>query len=137
LSLFELITFLKRHWNVVTKFTHNLQKLSDTKKVINSNQKNSRAPKIFLEIFILNLYKKSPKKFFYWNFFPIYRFDDIFLGIVAHKANIEPLHSEHFYFYKKKFENVFSYRDVLASHGYDNSDEMLRVWSEMRAKGYA
>lgn len=66
-----------------------------------------------------------------------YRFDDIFLGIVALKAQIEPLHSEEFYFYKATYNGPASYRYVLATHGYDDPDEMLRVWSEVRANGYA
>lgn len=67
----------------------------------------------------------------------IFRFDDIFLGFVAMKALIEPLHSEEFYFYKAAYSTPVSYRYVLASHGYDNSDEMLKIWSEVRANGYA
>lgn len=66
-----------------------------------------------------------------------FRFDDIFLGIVALKAQIEPLHSEEFYFYKATYNGPASYRYVLATHGYDEPDEMLRVWSEVRANGYA
>ncbi|XP_070491772.1 beta-1,3-galactosyltransferase brn [Chironomus tepperi] len=66
-----------------------------------------------------------------------FRFDDIFLGIVALKANIEPLHSEEFYYYKAAYSGPASYRYVLATHGYDNSDEMLKVWNEVRASGYA
>lgn len=66
-----------------------------------------------------------------------FRFDDIFLGIVALKAKIQPLHSEEFYFYKATYKGPASYRYVLASHGYDNPDEMLKIWSEVRANGYA
>lgn len=67
----------------------------------------------------------------------IFRFDDIFLGIVALKAQIEPLHSEEFYFHKASYNGPASYRYVLATHGYDDPDEMLKVWSEVRANGYA
>jgi hypothetical protein len=66
-----------------------------------------------------------------------FRFDDIFLGIVAQKAHIEPLHSEEFFYYKAAYSGPASYRYVLATHGYDNPEEMLRVWSEVRANGYA
>jgi beta-1,3-galactosyltransferase / beta-1,3-N-acetylglucosaminyltransferase len=66
-----------------------------------------------------------------------FRFDDIFLGIVAQKAQIEPLHSEEFYFYKAEYKSPASYRYVLATHGYDDPAEMLKVWSEVRANGYA
>lgn len=53
------------------------------------------------------------------------------------KAQIQPLHSEEFYFYKATYNGPASYRYVLASHGYDDPEEMLRVWSEVRANGYA
>lgn len=66
-----------------------------------------------------------------------FRFDDIFLGIVAMKARIQPLHSEEFYFYKATYNGPASYRYVLASHGYDNPDEMVKVWNEVRSNGYA
>lgn len=53
------------------------------------------------------------------------------------KAQIEPLHSEEFYFHKASYSSPASYRYVLATHGYDDSNEMLKVWSEVRANGYA
>lgn len=53
------------------------------------------------------------------------------------KANIEPLHSEEFYFYKANYVATHSYRYVLATHGYDDPVEMIRVWSELRAAGHA
>lgn len=66
-----------------------------------------------------------------------FRFDDIFLGIVALKAKIEPLHSEEFYFHKAPYYGSHSYRYVIASHGYTNTDEMIRIWTECRAAGHA
>lgn len=65
------------------------------------------------------------------------RFDDIYLGIVSLKANIEPLHSEEFYFYKANYVGPQSYRYLIASHGYDDPMEMLRVWTELKASGHA
>ena len=74
----------------------------------------------------------------WFNFsFLLKRFDDIFLGIVAYKASVKPLHNDDFHFYKRKYKGALSYKNVLASHGYDNSDEMLEVWREMRVEGYA
>lgn len=70
-------------------------------------------------------------------FISIFRFDDIYLGIVALKANIEPLHSEEFYFYKANYVGPQSYRYVIATHGYEDSNEMLRVWTELKASGHA
>lgn len=69
--------------------------------------------------------------------FILFRFDDIYLGIVALKAQIEPLHCEEFYFYKATYKGPFSYKYVLATHGYNDPEEMLRVWNDVRANGYA
>lgn len=66
-----------------------------------------------------------------------FRFDDIFLGIVALKAKITPLHNEEFYFHKATYSGPYSYRYVIASHGYDNPDELSKIWSETRAAGHA
>ncbi|XP_058839229.1 beta-1,3-galactosyltransferase brn-like [Topomyia yanbarensis] len=66
-----------------------------------------------------------------------FRFDDIYLGIVSLKAGIEPLHSEEFYFHKAPFLGPQSYKYVLASHGYDNPEELVKIWNEVRAAGYA
>ncbi|XP_050070143.1 beta-1,3-galactosyltransferase brn [Anopheles maculipalpis] len=66
-----------------------------------------------------------------------FRFDDIFLGIVAMKAGIEPLHSEEFYFHKAPYLGPQSYKYVLATHGYDEPAELTKVWNEIRASGYA
>ncbi|CAD7088551.1 unnamed protein product [Hermetia illucens] len=66
-----------------------------------------------------------------------FRFDDIYLGIVALKARIEPLHCKEFYFHKAPYTGPQSYRYVVASHGYDNSEELIKVWTEARAAGHA
>ncbi|XP_031630695.1 beta-1,3-galactosyltransferase brn [Contarinia nasturtii] len=78
-----------------------------------------------IEIYYTSMYTKH------------FRFDDIYLGIVALKANIEPLHSEEFYFYKANYIGPQSYRYVIATHGYDDPNEMLRVWTELKASGHA
>lgn len=58
-----------------------------------------------------------------------FRFDDIYLGIVAKKVGIVPKHCDQFHFYKKKYSKA-DYADVIASHGYDDHDELIRVWTE-------
>lgn len=78
---------------------------------------------------LLDLYYAS----FYTKHF---RFDDIYLGLVAKKAEIEPFHSNDFYFYKKDYTK-FNYKYVIASHGYGDPDELTRVWNEQKAMGNA
>lgn len=65
-----------------------------------------------------------------------FKYDDIFLGLVAKKANIEPFHCEEFHFYKKDY-TTFNYKYVITSHGYGDPNELLRVWNEQKALGNA
>ncbi|KAG7197527.1 hypothetical protein KM043_017640 [Ampulex compressa] len=65
-----------------------------------------------------------------------FQFDDIFLGLVAKKANIEPFHCEEFHFYKKDYTK-FNYKYVITSHGYSDPNELLRIWNEQKALGNA
>lgn len=65
-----------------------------------------------------------------------FRFDDIYLGIVAKKAGITPLHCSEIYFYKKPYRDD-NYKYMIASHGYSNHKELVDVWNAQRIKGYA
>ena len=65
-----------------------------------------------------------------------FRFDDIYLGLVAKKADIEPFHCEEFHFYKKDYTK-FNYKYLISSHGYGNPAELLNVWNEQKALGNA
>lgn len=57
-----------------------------------------------------------------------FRFDDIYLGIVAKKVGIEPIHCPQFHFYKKRYSKV-AYRSLIASHGYSKPEELVKVWN--------
>lgn len=65
-----------------------------------------------------------------------FRFDDIYLGLVALKAGIEPFHCSYFHFYKKPY-NSLNYKYLIASHGYDDVTELERVWNEQKEAGNA
>lgn len=56
---------------------------------------------------------------------------------MALKAGIRPLHSDEFHFQKAMYTGPHSYRYVIASHGYNDAEELVRVWSEVRAAGHA
>ncbi|XP_072932297.1 beta-1,3-galactosyltransferase brn-like isoform X1 [Epargyreus clarus] len=58
-----------------------------------------------------------------------FRFDDIYLGIIAKKLGLELTHCENFHFYKKMYTRE-GYKDVIASHGYGNPSEMFAVWHD-------
>lgn len=65
-----------------------------------------------------------------------FRFDDIYIGLLAHKAKIEPFHCDEFYFYKKEY-NKFNYKYAVASHGYSNPEELIHNWNEQKSLGNA
>ncbi|XP_013187892.2 beta-1,3-galactosyltransferase brn [Amyelois transitella] len=58
-----------------------------------------------------------------------FRFDDIYLGIVAKKVGIGVRHCPQFHFYRKKYSKD-GYKDVIASHGFQDHAELVRVWNE-------
>lgn len=67
-----------------------------------------------------------------------FRFDDIFLGLVAAKGNIVLSHCDHFHFERPEYDKkTGSYRHVIAAHGFDDPDEMERIWNECRSAGMA
>lgn len=68
---------------------------------------------------------------------PLFRFDDIFLGMVALRAHIPVHHCGDFHFNRPKYYGPDSYSDVIASHGFGDPDEMERVWNECRSANYA
>ncbi|XP_077297727.1 beta-1,3-galactosyltransferase brn-like isoform X2 [Arctopsyche grandis] len=83
------------------------------------------------------LSKEALSTMYYASFYTAhFRFDDIYLGILAKKSGITPFHCKEFYFYKKDY-NSYNYRYVIASHGYDDPAELLKVWNEQRAAGNA
>ncbi|XP_068632084.1 beta-1,3-galactosyltransferase brn-like [Battus philenor] len=61
-----------------------------------------------------------------------FRFDDVYLGIVAKKVGIEPTHCPRFHFYKKSYTRE-GYRSVIASHGYGDRSELVSVWNEQHS----
>ncbi|KAL5280395.1 B3GALT1 family protein [Megaselia abdita] len=68
-----------------------------------------------------------------------FRLDDVFIGLVAAKANIKPRHNPEIHSYRKvePKENVEHFRDVIASHGFGDIDEMINVWNQCERAGFA
>ncbi|GFQ92811.1 beta-1,3-galactosyltransferase brn [Trichonephila clavata] len=65
-----------------------------------------------------------------------FKFDDVYLGIVAKKCGISPLHNENFYFWRKPYSKE-SYSKVIASHGFDDPVELAKIWKEQKSLGHA
>lgn len=68
---------------------------------------------------------------------PLFRFDDVHLGIVALKARIPLQHCDDFHFHRPTYKGPDSYSSVIASHEFGDPEEMIRVWNECRSANYA
>ncbi|CAN7993456.1 unnamed protein product [Ixodes hexagonus] len=65
-----------------------------------------------------------------------FRFDDIFLGIVARKARLAPLHSDAFRFWGKPSDRA-DFVGLIAAHGFPDPAELVRVWEQQRSYNQA
>lgn len=82
------------------------------------------------------LSSEALKLIYYVSFFTKnFRFDDIYLGIVAKKAHIEPFHCSEFHIFQKPY-NIQNFKYVLSSHGY-HSEKLLKIWNEQKVMGNA
>lgn len=61
---------------------------------------------------------------------PLFRFDDIYLGILAKKLEIKPMHIENIYFSPPWFYNETYVDEVIASHGFFGED-LQNVWDKV------
>ncbi|EFA03672.1 Beta-1,3-galactosyltransferase brn-like Protein [Tribolium castaneum] len=65
-----------------------------------------------------------------------FKFDDIYVGLLAYKCKIEPYHCDQFYFNKLGY-NFEDYKYLVATHGYGDPFELVKVWTQQRAKNSA
>lgn len=74
---------------------------------------------------------------YYTSYFTkLFRFDDIYLGLIAKKAAIEPFHAEEFHFYPAPYQ-VMGYKYVVSSHGYQDPEKLVKVWNQQKQAGNA
>ena len=84
------------------------------------------------------LSNEALKKFYYATYFvKKFKFDDVYLGIVAKKLDIVPLHSDEIWFYRKYPYNINNFRYTIASHEFSDPDEMERIWNQQKQAGNA
>ncbi|CAH1966012.1 unnamed protein product [Acanthoscelides obtectus] len=84
---------------------------------------------LFSQIALIDMYYAS----FYTKHF---RFDDIYVGLLAYKTKIEPCHCSEFFFYNKAY-NKLNYQYTVASHGFKDPKELIHVWTEQKSLGNA
>ena len=64
------------------------------------------------------------------------RFDDIYLGLVAQKAGVNPLHTDYIHFWEQAY-SPSDFRHVVAAHGFHEPSRLLAVWNEQHGLGQA
>lgn len=64
-----------------------------------------------------------------------FRFDDIYLGLLAKKLGIEPFHCPKFLMFEAPYD-AKNFKYVLAAHGF-HSQEMTKIWLEQKMLGNA
>lgn len=57
-----------------------------------------------------------------------FKYDDIFMAIVAYKLRVIPVGSIRFRIRKVNYQSPY-FEDILASHGYDDPEELHKAWS--------
>ena len=63
-------------------------------------------------------------------------FDDIYLGILAKKISLSPLHNNKFLFWPQEYD-ADQFKDAIASHGFSDPEYLIRVWMEQKDRGNA
>lgn len=74
---------------------------------------------------------------YYCSFYTkLFRFDDIYLAILAKRLGMTMHHSNLFKFYKEPY-TATGFRYIISSHGYSDPEEMIEIWEEQRHLGNA
>ncbi|CAG0897075.1 unnamed protein product [Darwinula stevensoni] len=66
-----------------------------------------------------------------------FRFDDIYLALLAKKLGITPLDNPEFHIYPDKPYASNDYEYVIAAHGYSNPQLLTKAWNEQKSLGNA
>lgn len=66
-----------------------------------------------------------------------FKFDDIYLAIMALKVYIEPFHCDELHVKKKPYDGYNNYAYTISSHGYDDPEELVEVWTKQKSLGNA
>ena len=56
---------------------------------------------------------------------------------MAKKIGLEPFHSGEFYFHRKPYRVRKDFEYVVASHGFSDPEELVRVWNQQKEAGNA
>ena len=69
-------------------------------------------------------------------FVKIFRFDDVYLGILVKKCNIKPFHSKRFWRFRED-RRIEDLNFTIASHEFHNTKELEDIWLQQVQFGNA
>jgi hypothetical protein len=77
------------------------------------------------------LSKKSADMFYYASkLIEFFKFDDIYMGLLAHKLDIKPIHMESVHFWAPTyFPSVYA-KEIIAAHKFPSND-LINIWSQL------
>lgn len=61
----------------------------------------------------------------------LFRFDDIYMAILAHNIGINPMHIERINYYAPTYEPSLYASSVLAAHGFQG-EQLLDIWQKLK-----
>ena len=84
------------------------------------------------------LSNKALKKFYYATFYvKPFRVDDVYLGMLAYKLEIDPYHNPQFWCCRKYPHNPQDYQYTVVSHEFSDPAELYNIWNQQREAGNA
>ncbi|CAB3378104.1 Hypothetical predicted protein [Cloeon dipterum] len=66
-----------------------------------------------------------------------FRFDDIYLALVAKKSGVDPFHCLHFRLNRLWYDSAVDYQYLIASHDFPNPEELKHFWELQKEAGNA
>jgi hypothetical protein len=59
-----------------------------------------------------------------------FKFDDIYMGILAYKLGVTPMHMENVYYHAPSYYPSMYANEIVAAHGF-SADELARMWTQL------
>ena len=92
----------------------------------------SKYPPFVLTGFVF-LSNKSLKLFYLASkMVEVFKFDDVYIGILAYKLNIKPIHIDSIYLYTPSYYPNFFADKVIAAHHF-KSDYIMYIWRQLQS----
>ena len=77
------------------------------------------------------LSRKSAEMFYLASkLIPFFKFDDIYMGLLAHKLEIKPYHMDNVHFWAPTYLPSVYAKEVIAAHKFPSND-LINIWSQL------